>query len=1072
MKIWDFAIRQPVAMTMLLLAGIVLGSISYTTIPVDLFPNVEFPVIVVSTIYPGASPEEMEDSVTSLLEEEFSALPGIDEVNSNTFEGLSNVILLFDLDKDINRASQEVQEKVNLLRLQLPDDAEEPIVRRFNPSDNPILRFGVADSTGALSPAELRSWVEDNIQIPLQRVPGVAAVDVSGGEVREVQVNLNLQSMAARRISVQQIMNALRTENLNIPGGSVTDEGRKLLVRTPGNFQSVAELNDVIVGQGQSPVYLRDVAQVVDSFQEREELTRLNGEESVTVAIRKQSGSNTLAVSDGVKATLDTIGQTNPNLNIVIGGDESVVVRESTNGAISDLLWGALLAALTILLFFRNLRNTFLTVVGMPLIVISSIFFMELADISLNNVSLLALALVIGLIIDDGIVVRENILRWIERGYKPRDAASLATQEVILPVIATTATILAVFLPVAYASGIIGRFFRSFGLTVSIAIVISTFEALTLAPMMAARYFKANSRLPEGQIDESVGREEAGRGWLDRLYSATLNWTLDHRWLALLVAAVIVAGSLYGAGFIQQAFLPSLDRGVFDVAMKMPAGTPLEITEREALKVEAIIRTHPWVESVFTTIGSSTEPERASFFVKVREDAPGRSPGERVIDDLRQPLAAAPGISFALADGVGGGDTFIDGSKAVVVELVSPTATFEELGEISQQFMADMTTQVPGLIDVTSSYNAGKPEVQIGVDRRRAADAGLSTAQIGSTLRTLVNGEKASTFRGEGSEADIVVRLRPEDRARVEDLLDIGLVAPSGNLVQLRTVASADIASGPTQIQRRNREPIVTIGANVVGRSEPDAVDDVTAFMATYPFPGGVEARLGGDADAQAESFQNLGMALLLSVVFIYMVLAAQFGSFIQPLLIMIAMPLSIIGALLALLLTDRPLDMTAFIGFIMLMGLVTKNSILLVDFANTERERGASADLAMRRAGPVRLRPILMTALSLILAMIPIVLGLSEGGEFRQSMSIAIMGGMTTSTLLTLYVVPVAYSLVIGLQDRGKAVKRYQKSSNLDLIPTSNVHLALSPTNGRSNLELTPKENAALEISDGAMGD
>ncbi|MCB0090491.1 MAG: efflux RND transporter permease subunit, partial [Caldilineaceae bacterium] len=455
-----------------------------------------------------------------------------------------------------------------------------------------------------------------------------------------------------------------------------------------------------------------------DGFQEREELTRLNGEESVTVAIRKQSGSNTLAIADGVKETLDAISQANPDLAIVIGGDESVVVRESTNGAISDLLWGALLAAFTILIFFRNFRNTFLTVVGMPLIVISSLFFMELAGISLNNVSLLALALVIGLIIDDGIVVRENILRWIERGYRPPEAASRATAEVIQPVIATTATILAVFLPVAYASGIIGRFFRSFGLTVSIAIVISTFEALTLAPMMAARFFKANSRVPEGQIDESAGREAAGRGWLDRLYSATLNWTLDHRWLTLLLAAVIVAGSVYGAGFIQQAFLPSLDRGVFDVVMKMPAGTPLEITEAEAIKVEEIIRAHPWVDSVFTTIGSSTEPERASFFVKVRDDAPGQSPSQRVIDDLRQPLATVPGVSFALADGVGGGDTFIDGSKAIVVELISPTASFQALGEISQQLMADMQTQIPGLVDVTSSYNAGKPEVQIVVDRR------------------------------------------------------------------------------------------------------------------------------------------------------------------------------------------------------------------------------------------------------------------------------------------------------------------------------------------------------------------
>ncbi|MBV7328659.1 efflux RND transporter permease subunit [Chloroflexi bacterium TSY] len=468
MKIWDFAIRQPVTMTMVLIAGLVLGTLSFTTIPVDLFPNVEFPVIVVSTIYPGASPEEIEDTVTSLMEEEFSALPGIDEVNSQTFEGLSNIILVFELDVSIDEASQDVRDKVSVLRRQLPSDAEEPVIRRFNPSDNPILRFGVADTSGEFTPATLRKWVEDNIQIPLQRVPGVAAVDVAGGEVRQIQVNLDLQAMEARRIVPQQVVNSLRSENLNIPGGSVTSEGRKLLIRTPGNFQSVAALEDVIVAQRNTPVYLRDVATVVDGFEERDIITRLNGEESISISIRKQSGSNTLAVAEGVKEALEEIRIENPSLNIVVGGDESIVVRESTGGAISDLLYGALLAGLTILVFFRNFRNTFLTIIGMPLIIIISLFFMELMDISLNNVSLLALALVIGLIIDDGIVVRENILRWIERGYKPREAASKATNEVILPVLATTATILAVFLPVAYASGIIGRFFRSFGLTVSI----------------------------------------------------------------------------------------------------------------------------------------------------------------------------------------------------------------------------------------------------------------------------------------------------------------------------------------------------------------------------------------------------------------------------------------------------------------------------------------------------------------------------------------------------------------------------------------------------------------------------
>lgn len=1067
MKLWDFAIRQPVAMTMILVAGIVLGALSFRSIPVNLFPDVEFPVIVVSTVYPGASPAEVEDTVTSVMEEEFSSLQGIDEVNSSTFEGLSNIILVFDLDTELSRASQEVQDKVNVLKRQLPTDVEEPTVRRFNPSDNPILRFAVADTSESFTSAELRTWVEENIQLALQRVPGVAAVDVDGGDVREIQVNLDLDAMEARRITAQQILAAIRAENLNIPGGSITTEDRKLLVRTPGNFQETQDLADVIISQAGASVYLRDVATVVDGFEEREVITRLNGKESITVSIRKQSGSNTLAVSDGVKAVLAPIREAYPQLDITIGGDESIVVRESTGGALSDLLWGALLASLTILFFFRNLRNSFLTIIGLPLIMISSISFLEMFDISLNNISLLALALVVGLVIDDGIVVRENILRWIERGYPPMKAASLATGEVILPVLATTATILAVFIPVAYAEGLIGRFFRDFGLTVSIAIVISTFEALTLAPLLASRFFKANAKESESQIDDSAGRERTGTGWLDRRYGTMLNWSMNHRWLVLFMGAAVVAASFYGAGFIKTAFLPSLDRGFFDVTMQMPPGTPLSLTEQEAVKVEEIMRSHPHVEAVFTTIGTTTEPERAAFFVKVSAEAPGQEPTSAVIESLRKPLVEVPGISFALADAVAGGDTFIDGSKAIVLEVLSSTAEYNTLGQEALTLLAELEERVTGLTDTITSYNAGKPEFRIDVDRSKASRAGLSTAQIGSTIRTLVNGEVASTFRGEGDEADIVVRLRESDRLDPANLLNMNLLTPAGQQVPLKTVATTTSSTGPTEIQRRNREFIVTIGMNVVGRDTPTVVEEVQSYIASRTYPEGIRVKLGGDAEAQAESFANLGLALLLAVVFIYMVLAAQFASFIQPLLIMLAMPLSIIGALIALLITDRPLDMTAFIGFIMLMGLVTKNSILLVDFANQERSRGVSADLAMRRAGPIRLRPILMTALSLILAMVPIVVGFSEGSEFRQSMSIAIMGGMVTSTLLTLFIVPVAYSLVIGIQDRGKEVERYQKPGRRrdkhDLLNEKDENLKLLPDVKSKDLELVPGSAATL---------
>lgn len=1020
MKLWDVAIRQPVFMTMILTAGIVLGSVAYTRMPVDLFPNVEFPVIVVSTVYPGASPDEIEDEITSVLEEELGALSGIETVNSTSRESVSTLILQFTLDTDVSTASQEVREKVNLLRNELPEGIDEPVVRRFNPSDNPILLFGVADNSGELSPVELREQVEDLIQTPLQRVDGVAAVEVDGGQVREVQVLLNMEALQARLLTPQQVIDALRVENMNVPGGSLVDNQRELLVRTPGNFQTIEDIENVIVSNRGSPVYLRDVATVVDGFEDRDTITRLNGEESIVLRVRKQSGTNTLAVANDVKKALEPIAAANPDLAIVIAGDESELVQESTSGALEDLLWSALLATLVILFFFRDIRNTLITMAGLPLIMISTLFFMDLMNISLNQISLLALALVVGLVIDDAIVVRENIMRWIERGYRPMEAASKGTAEVVLPVLATSATILAVFLPVAYAEGIIGKFFRDFGLTVAIAIAVSTFESLTMAPMLSAYFFKTSEN-EDREIDDSKGSESSGDTFFDRFYRWSLNLAMDYKPITAISAVIVIGISIVSARYIQQSFLPSLDRGQFDATMELPVGTPLDVTIAEAIKVEAILRSHPAISDVFTTVGGTASSNRASFFAKIKDkNVDTRS----VIEQLREPLAAVPNMSFQLTDNATGGDVLL-GGKDIIVEVEATKGSYEELGAAALA-VRDQLAAIPGVADVDTSYKSGTPEMQISIDRARAADLGLSTAQVGSTLRTLINGEIAGVFRGEGAEANIRVQLSEEDRTGADDILNIGLLAPSGQIIPLRAIADAEVASGPNEIIRVDRAPIVSIGLNASGRDLPDVTEDVNALLASISLPDGMSVRLGGDAEAQADSFRNLGLALLLAVVFIYMVLASQFGSFIQPLLIMLAMPLAVIGAILALTLTGRPLDLTAFIGFIMLMGLVTKNSILLVDFANRERERGASADLAMRRAGPVRLRPILMTALSMILAMVPVAAGLSSGGEFRSSMSIAIMGGMITSTFLTLIIVPVSYSIVVGTLDRiGDRVRR-----------------------------------------------
>lgn len=1007
MKIWDLSIRQPVFMTMILLSMIVLGTVSYFRLPVDLLPDIKIPIIAVQTIYPGAGPDEVADQVTKPIEDAVNALPGVDGVSSTSSEGVSLIIIEFDLETSVSDASREVLEKINRIQNQLPQDAFTPIVLRFDPADQPMLVIGVADATGTKSPAELRQEVEDVIQTPLERISGVAAVEVNGGDVREIQVLLDLSALQSRRIAPQQVSAALRSENLNIPGGSVTDQGKELLIRTPGNFRSVEEIGDVVVAYRGGPVYLRDVATVQDGFVDRTSYTLLNGKESVVVNVKRQSGSNALAVADKVKEELEIIRAEHTDLTLAEAQDTSIFVRDATNDAISDLLLGGLLAGLVVLYFFRNLRNTVITMSGLPVIVFGTLFLMDLADVSLNMVSLLALALSVGLVIDDAIVVRENIFRWMARGYSAKVAASKATAEVVLPVLATSAAILAVFLPVAYASGIIGQIFRDFGLTVAFAIIVSTFEALTMAPMLSA-YFFARGENEERVIDESAGDEIAPEGRMYTLYGRILGWVLHHRAVTGAISAAVLVVSIVSAGFIQQAFLPGLDQRGFSVLMELPKGTTLAITKAEAAQVESIVAQHPVIENVFTTIGGQGTPEKARITVTLKEGPETRE----VIDQLRGPLTGVPGLAFQISDSA------LSAGQDVAVNIKSLDGNQAALIAAAEDMLARLQTR-PELVDVSMSYEVGKPEVRVAVDRGRAAQFGLNTAQIGSTVRSLVNGEVVSTYRGEGTETDIRVQLQPSDRADVDDILQLGILSPSGQLIPLRNVAETTIAAGPSTIKREDRQAIITVSANSLNGDGVIAQNAAVEVMGQISLPPGVEAELGGDASLQADSFSNLLLALALSIVFIYMVLASQFASFTQPLLIMLSMPLAVVGAILALVASDSPLDMTAMIGFIMLMGLVTKNSILLVDFANRQRSLGHTAVEAMRIAGPVRLRPILMTAISLILGMTPVALGLGAGGDFRAPMAIGIIGGMTTSTFLTLFIVPVAYSLLVGWQDR-----------------------------------------------------
>ena len=1016
MKIWDVSIRNPVFITMVMLALVVLGVLAYTSMPLDFYPDVAFPTMAIVTVYPGAGPGEVEEQLTRSIEEAMVTAPGVEEVQSRSSENYSVVIVSFGLDKDIDQAIQDVREKIANVRSQLPEDILEPQVVAYDPSSLPIIEISVAMQAGAGNPEGVRRTVTEEVLPRLQRLEGVADAGVTGGREREVQVLLDAQALKSRRVAPQQVIGTIIAESWSIPGGSVQEEGQNLLLRTPGNFETVGDVANLQIPSPLGAVRVGDIATVQDGWKELDTYSRLDGEEAVIISVRKQSGTNTVQVAERVHQELEALQAERPDLNLSIVQDQSKFVEASFNDAMRELLIGALMASLVVLLFFRNLRNTLVTVAGLPIILLGTFGVMAALNMTLNIVSLLALTLSVGLIIDDAIVVRENVFRHMEMGKSPKQASSDGTAEVAMPVLAMSLTIVAVFLPIAFVGGLIGKFLNSFGVVVSVAVLISLFEALTFAPMLSAYLFKRQKpKYTEAEV-EALETTHAGLGWLDRQYLRVLGWTLHHRIVTTAIVAVIVVGSLWFAKDLNQAFMPAVDQGSVNMGLVLPPGTALSETDIVAQTVEERLLARGDVAAVLASVGGAGTPENASFIVNL---APSTA-AESFVASARTEFGDVPGLSISSGSftSMGGGSSSVLGMPVqITLQTIGDTDALNTFAV----GLADRLKEIPGLVDVDVSYRPGKPEVLLVVDRRRAADMGINIATVGSTLRTLVEGDDVATFRGEGPEADIRVQLQEQDRQQLDQILDLQVPATRG-FVPLRQIAYLEEASGPTEINRVDRQSAVIIGANTFNRVQDDVVADISAVLEDTQFPAGISWAYTGELALQTESFDAIGMAMLLSVLFVYMVLASQFGSFIQPLVIMLALPLAVIGGLLGLAIFKLPLDMTAMIGMILLMGLVTKNSILLVDKTNKlRRDHGMARDEALMVAGPVRLRPILMTTLALILGMLPVAAGVGSGSDFRQPMAIVVICGLITSTLLTILLVPTVYSLVEGGIDRSQ---------------------------------------------------
>jgi HAE1 family hydrophobic/amphiphilic exporter-1 len=1018
MWISDTSIKRPVFATMVIVSFMVLGVVSLGRLGIDLFPEVNFPFVNVLVPYPGAGPEEVETLVTRPIEDAVAGINGVKRVISTSAEGLSMVGIELRLEIDPQAATAEVREKVAAIRARLPEQIKDPTINRFDVSALPISTYAVG--SGSLSSDVVRRMVEDDIKPLLGQIDGVAAIEVNGGQVRELQVNLDPRRLEALNLPLTEVAAKLAADNLDVPGGQVRRDGKAVTLRTEGQYRTASEIEHVILrSTGGSTIRVKDVGEVVDGFQDRTSTTRLNGEDAVSFSVRKQSGANTVEVQRKLDAALAKAAPSFPQLQIKTVHTDAEGIMENVTDVRGHIIFGGIMAVLVVFVFMRDWRSTLITALALPTSVIATFFFMYAIGFTINMMTLMALSLVIGILIDDAVVVRENIYRHMEHGEDPMTAARNGTSEIGLAVMATTFTILAVFLPVGFMTGIVGQFFKSFALTIAFAVSISLLVAFTLDPMLSSRFVRfipleERTRTRTGRFLERVG------GFYDRIdrrYHRLLEWAIAHPWKIMATAAVVFFASMSTLSVIGTEFVPQEDRGEFAVNVEVPAGTAFEQTVAYVENVEAVVRQMPEVRQIFSTVGFEGSPLKASLRVKAGKKHERERGLAELKEDIRGRLKQIPLLKMTVAD-----PEFMQGAPTQApLSVYLRGDDMAELLRLNEEVVQKVRA-VPGAVDVDSTLETGQPEMVADVNRNVAADLGFEVGTIAMQLRGMVEGVVPTRLREDDKEYDIRVRLAPEFRNDFDTIARTPLYSPTGAVVRTRDVVRLRPEVGPAAIEREARRRQAKINIELSDRSLGEVTADVGAVMQRIQLPPNFEWGFAGDVEMMQESAAAMGLALLLATAFIYIVLASQFESFLEPFLIMISLPLALVGALLAILLTGKNLGMPAMIGVVMLMGLVTKNAILLVDLTNQYVREGLSTRDAILKAGPVRLRPILMTTIAMILGMMPSAMGTGEGSEFRSPISIATIGGLITSTLLTLVVVPVAYLLLARILERVKA--------------------------------------------------
>lgn len=1024
MSLTEISIKRPAFITMIFTALAALGIFAYNQMGVDLLPKMDWPMVSVVTIYPGAGPKEVESEVSKPIEEALSSLNGLKHIRSFSNEGVSVLLAEFSFTTDVENAVNEVQRKVDRVRADLPKEIYTPTVAKSDINDFPIVR--IAMSGANLDSRELYTYADEKIAPRLEQLPGVSSVDITGGRQREIRIEVDNDRLRAYNISILHVSQALQRENLDFPTGKINSAESQHIVRVAGKFTSPEAMNNIVLyANGDSKVYLRDVAKVLDTFNEDVLNTRLNGKSAVGLLLQRQSGSNSVEVAALVKKELAKIeAQEQGRIHFEVAQDITRFTLHSVDEVKRDLGIAVLMVAIVLFIFLHSFRNSFIVLLSIPTSLITTFIMMSAFGFTINLVSLMALALVIGILVDDSIVVLENIHRHLEKGEDQKAAALKGRNEIGFAAIAITLVDVVVFLPIALIGGLVGKIFKEFGLTVVVSTLLSLFVSFTLTPMLASKWSRAGkTSLRWKWLHALIEKFEAWQERLNERYHRVLAWSLGHRKTILVASIVLLFASisLVPLGLVGSEFMAHADRGEFAVNLEMPIGTALELTDNATQRVEGILASLPEVEQYLTTVGQSQSewskqkrPNVAQIAVTLKDKRQRERSTDLVMNDIARQAAVIPGLQVRMSP-IGMFGTAQESPMQIEVR----GADLETLAQVAEQITV-ITANAAGTRDVKSSWEEGQPEIRVSVDRERAAQFGLTLGEIGLALRTALEGDIATKFKDGNSEFDTRVVLAKANRSNPNDVEKVTLVNYRGERVFLNQVAGVSYGKGPTMISRKDRERLITVTSNLDGTVPLGQItQEIQKNAAGVQLPPGVTVAYAGDVQNMEDMFRDMMIAITFAALFVYMIMVALFESYAHPFTIMFSIPVALVGGLGALALTGATLNMFSMIGVLLSMGLVTKNAILLIDRTNEQRAKGLSVRDALLEAGPTRLRPIIMTTLTMVLGMAPLALALGAGSEVRQSMAIVVIGALISSTVLTLVLVPVVYSYIEGARVR-----------------------------------------------------